>query len=187
MPRTTTAISDLELVYSVNGGAEKVLKLFKRRASGCPKCRAGHTFYLEELGVQVGDSVSYYARATDNDAVRRRQAASSDLYFLRIRPFKKDFRQAQSQGGGGGGGGGGGNQVRRSPSSSVRSSRPRSTCSAIARASAPTSCRENSTVVALSQSRLREQVEGMLTRMNSQLVERDPAFAEDRRAAAAGR
>jgi DNA repair exonuclease SbcCD ATPase subunit len=38
--------------------------------------------------------------------------------------------------------------------------------------------RESSTVVGLSQSRLREQVEGLLTRMNSQLVQRDPAFAK---------
>ncbi len=36
--------------------------------------------------------------------------------------------------------------------------------------------RENSTVLALSQSRLRDQVEGLLTRMNSRLVEQDPAF-----------
>jgi hypothetical protein len=36
--------------------------------------------------------------------------------------------------------------------------------------------KQSSRVVALSQSRLREQVEGMLTRMNSQLVERDPKF-----------
>ncbi len=36
--------------------------------------------------------------------------------------------------------------------------------------------REASTVVALSQARLREQVEGLLTRMNSRLVEQDPAF-----------
>ena len=36
--------------------------------------------------------------------------------------------------------------------------------------------RESTTVVGLSQSRLREQVEGLLTRMNSQLIERDPAF-----------
>ncbi len=38
--------------------------------------------------------------------------------------------------------------------------------------------RESSTVVALSQSRLREQVEGLITRMNSQLVQQDPAFAK---------
>ena len=52
---------------------------------------AGHTFYLEELGVQPGDSVSYYARATDNDAVAGAKTATSDIYFLRIRPFNKDF------------------------------------------------------------------------------------------------
>ena len=124
---------DLELVYSVNGGEEKTVKLFagKRRLA---EVTAGHTFYLEELGVQPGDSVSYYARAMDNDAVGGAKRATSDLYFLRVRPFNKDFRQAQSQGGGG--------RWRRwraaarskrCPSSSGRSSRRRSTSSAIAR------------------------------------------------------
>ena len=54
--------------------------------------------------------MSYYARAADNDAVGG-QAATSDIYFLQIRPLTKDFKPAQSQGGGGGGGGGGGQQV----------------------------------------------------------------------------
>ena len=66
-------VRDLELVYSVNGGEEKVVKLFggQRRL---PEVSAGHTFYLEELGVQVGDSVSYYARAMDNDGAAGAQA-----------------------------------------------------------------------------------------------------------------
>ena len=38
--------------------------------------------------------------------------------------------------------------------------------------------KQSATVVSLSQSRLREQVESMMTRMNSQLVERDPKFAK---------
>jgi hypothetical protein len=84
-----------------------VLKLFNG-TKRLPEVAAGHTFYLEELSVQPGDAVSYYARASDNDAVSGSKQASSDLYFLRIRPFKQNFRQAQSQGGGGGGGGGGG-------------------------------------------------------------------------------
>ena len=42
----------------------------------------------------------------------------------------------------------------------------------------PDKLRQSATVVALSQSRLREQVEGLLTRMNSQLVQQDPAFAK---------
>jgi hypothetical protein len=103
-------VRDLELVYSVNGAAEKTVKLFNGR-NRLPEVTAGHTFFLEELGVQPGDSVSYYARAMDNSAGQGRQA-TSDLYFLRIRPFRRDFRQAPSMAGGGGGGGGGaGGQV----------------------------------------------------------------------------
>jgi len=86
-------VRDLEIVYSVNGGPEKVVKLFKgdRRL---PEVTAGHTFYMEELNVQPGDSVSYYARAMDNDAVGGSKQAMSDLYFLRVRPFDRLSRRA---------------------------------------------------------------------------------------------
>ena len=40
----------------------------------------------------------------------------------------------------------------------------------------PQKLRENLVVVALSQAKLREQVEGLVGRMNSRLVEPDPAF-----------
>src|SRR5262247_332238 len=103
-------VKNLELVYSVNGGAEKVVPLFNG-SKRLPAVSAGHTFYLEELGVKSGDSVSYYARATDNNGVEGAQQASSDLYFVRVRPFDQKFRQAQSMGGGGGGGGGGQGQI----------------------------------------------------------------------------
>ena len=65
-------VKDLELVYSVNGSAEKTVRLFEG-SKRLPEVSAGHTFYLEELSVSPGDFVSYYARAADNDAVRRRQ------------------------------------------------------------------------------------------------------------------
>ena len=172
-------IKDLELVYSVNGGAEKVVKLFNG-TKRLPEVTAGHTFYLEELKVQPGDSVSYYARATDNDAVSGSKQTTSDLYFLRIRPFRKDFRQAPSQGGGGGGGGGGGQngqvealseQQRQIISATHNVNREKKTLT-------PQKLSQNSKVVELSQSKLREQVVGLLTRMNSELVQRDPAFAK---------
>ena len=169
-------VKDLELVYSVNGGAEKTVKLFdgSKRLS---EVTAGHTFYLEEMGVQAGDSVSYYARAADNDAVGGAKKTSSDLYFIRVRPFNKNFRQAQSAAGGGGGGGGGGGaqvealseQQRQIIAATFNIQRDRKNYSA-------EKLRQNSTVVGLSQARLREQVETLLTRMNSQLVQRDPAF-----------
>ena len=168
-------VKNLELVYSVNGGPEKTVKLFdgSRRMS---EVTAGHTFYLEEMGVQPGDSVSYYARATDNDVVGTAQQASSDLYFIRIRPFNKNFRQAQSQAGGGGGGGGGGAQVEAlseqqrqiiAATFNIQRDRKKYTSEKL---------RQNANVVSLSQARLREQVQTLLTRMNSQLVQRDPSL-----------
>jgi hypothetical protein len=166
-------VRDLELVYSVNGGPEKSLRLFDGK-SRLAEVTAGHTFYLEELDVQPGDFVSYFARAADNDAVAGQKKASSDLYFVQVRPLRKEFRRAESQAGGGGGGGGGevgalSQQQRQIISATFNVQRDRKTMT-------PEKLKENSVVVALAQARLREQVEGLLTRMNSRLVEQDPAF-----------
>ncbi len=168
-------VRDLDLVYSVNGGAEKTIRLFdgKKRLS---EVSAGHTFYLEELDVKAGDFVSYYAKAADNDGVQGPKPVMSDMYFVRVRPLSKEFRRAPSDAGGGGGGGGGQNQVGAlseqqrqiiSATFNVQRDRKKMTADKV---------RENSIVIALSQSRLREQVDGLLTRMNSRLVEQDPAF-----------
>src|SRR5205085_3112742 len=105
-------VQDLDLVYSVNGAAEKTIRLFdgKKRLA---QVSAGHTFYLEELDVKPGDFVSYYAKAVDNDGIDGPKPAMSDMYFVRVRPLSKDFKRAPSdaQQGGGGGGGGQQNQV----------------------------------------------------------------------------
>ena len=78
-------IKRLQMIYSVNGGPQKTIQLFGR---GRPlrEVRAGHTIYLEELGLQPGDFVSYYAKATDNA-----QTASSDIYFVQVRPVQKEL------------------------------------------------------------------------------------------------
>lgn len=169
-------VKDLDLVYSVNGSAEKTLRLFdgKKRLTDVS---AGHTFYLEELDVKAGDFVSYYAKAVDNDGVAGPKPAMSDMYFVRVRPLSKDFKRAQSDAQQGGGGGGGGqNQVGAlseqqrqiiAATFNVQRDRKKMTADKV---------RENSTVIALSQARLREQVDGLVTRMNSRLVEQDPAF-----------
>ena len=153
-------VKQLDLIYSVNGGAEKTVSLYGKGAKPLPQVSAGHTLYLEELGVKPGDFVSYYAKAYDNDTVTGPKSTSSDIYFVKIRPFNQNFRQAQSQGGGGGGGGGG-SRIRpaRSPSSSGRSSRRRSTSSAIEPKTPADKFKENTVFIGLSQAKLREQVE----------------------------
>ena len=138
---------------------------------------AGHTFYLEELNVQAGDFVSYYAKAIDNDSVEGPKPAMSDMYFVRVRPLSKDFKRAQSDAPQGGGGGGGqqnqvgalSEQQRQIISATFNLQRDRKKLAAA-------KVRENAVVIALAQSRLREQVDGLVTRMNSRLVEQDPAF-----------
>ena len=104
-------VRNLELVYSVNGGPEKVVKLFDGHDAAAGG--DGRPHVLSRRARRAAGRLGVVLRARDGQrrARRREVRRSSDLYFLRIRPFKKDFRQAQSQGGGGGGGGGGAGQV----------------------------------------------------------------------------
>ncbi|MDT8342377.1 MAG: DUF4175 family protein, partial [Longimicrobiales bacterium] len=95
-------IGELLLVYSVNGAAEDTVSLHADRsgAGGRPLATvtAGHTLYLEDFEVEPGDLVSYYALARD---VRQGPGAEvvSDIYFVNVQPFRRDFRQAEQQGG----------------------------------------------------------------------------------------
>ena len=60
--------------------------------------------YLEELELESGDLVSYYAQAKDNNRETGTRTVTSDIYFVQIRPFRIDFRQGEQGGGEGGGG-----------------------------------------------------------------------------------
>ena len=169
-------IADLRLVYSVNGGPEKTIRLF---GGSTPRqeVSAGHTFYLEELQVEPGDSVWYFARAADTNTVAGAKTVTSDLYFMQIRPFSKDFRAAMSQGGGGGGGAGGGEvgalsqQQRQIISATFNVVRDRPTYTA-------EKLREHMVLIALMQSRLRDQVDGLVTRLTSRLESVEGPFKQ---------
>ena len=93
----------LELHYSVNGGEEKSLTLY----NGKPRQQSvtgSHTFFLEEFGLQPGDVVSYYGKATDNNNVTGPGTSSTDIYFIQIRPFEQKYTQSQQGGEPGGDG-----------------------------------------------------------------------------------
>ncbi|MGH9219752.1 MAG: hypothetical protein ACRD1W_10650, partial [Vicinamibacterales bacterium] len=167
------AVKNLQLMYSVNGGPEKTVSLFNGSRS-TNEVTAGHTFYMEELGVKAGDSVSYYAKATDNDGIGGAKQSTSDIYFLRIRPFDKNFKPAASMSGGGGGGGGQevgalSQQQRQIISGTFNLQRDRKKLTAA-------KFREHMVVLTLAQSKLRDQVNGLVERMNSRLVVSDPSF-----------
>src|SRR5690606_32168022 len=165
-------IGTLELVFSVNGGEEQAVQLF-RTGERRPSVSAGHTFYLEELELQPGDLVSYYARARDN-AQPRPQDATSDIYFIEIRPFSRDYRQAEQMGGPGGGGeaqpGALAQRQREIVAATFNVVRDRERYS-------DKELRENLVTLALSQGKLREQVETLVGRMGARgIVQLDSSF-----------
>ncbi|MES1254267.1 MAG: DUF4175 family protein, partial [Acidobacteriota bacterium] len=172
-------VKQLQLVYAVNGGPQKTLSLF---GGGKPltEVSAGHTIYLEGMGLKPGDFVSYFAKATDNDAVPGPHTTSSDIYFVQIRPFKKDYKRAQSQAQQGGGGGGQGGDVgelsrqqREIVSATFNSVRDKAK-------TAPGKYRENVVFLNLAQARLREQVEELVGKLKERLgaTNKDSSFAE---------
>src|SRR6185436_4375155 len=160
-------VKNLVMVYSVNGGPQKTISLFGGGKS-LTEVSAGHTIYLEELGLQPGDFVSYFAKATDNDSVPGPQTASSDIYFVQVRPFKKDYKQAQSQAQQGGGGGGGGDvgelsrQQREIVAATFNTVRDKAKTK-------PEKYRENVVFLNLAQAKLREQVQELVGKLNERL------------------
>jgi len=94
-------LNSLKFHFAVNGGKEEVVDLFQRSKGETPKVLSGtHTFFLEEFNLEPGDLVSYHAKTSD-----ARTTSTSDIYFLEVRPFGKEFSQAQMGGGMGGGAG----------------------------------------------------------------------------------
>ncbi len=172
-------VARLDLVYSVNGGPEKTRRLVAGGARPLKSVSAGHTFFLEELHVKPGDVVSYFARATDNDGVTGPKSVASDIYFLQIRPFRKDYRAAESQAAMQGGGAQGGlNQVgalseqqRRivTGTFNVVRDRDRKTADQV---------REDVVFLALAQGQLRERVETLVTQIQTRVLQADPEMKQ---------
>jgi hypothetical protein len=92
-------VTSLDLYFAVNGGEEKKVDLQKLKGESARELSGAHTFFLEEFGLQPGDLISYYAKARD-----AHNETTSDIYFIEVKPFEKEFRQSQQSGGQGEGG-----------------------------------------------------------------------------------
>ncbi len=165
-------VGRIELVYSINGGPEDTLELY---SGGRRDVSAGHTFYLEELELVPGDFISYYARATDRNRVSGRQSMTTDIYFMEVRPYDREYRQSEQANTPGGGGGGGfdsslAQRQRDVIAATFKLLRDRETYS-------EEDWNENIATVALAQGRLREQVEALVARIRARgIVQLDSSF-----------
>jgi hypothetical protein len=95
-------LSDMHLHYSVNGGPDHDLSLLK--TPGAKSADGSTVLPLEDFKLVPGDVISVYATARDGHSEAR-----TDISFIQVDPFEREFSQSQQSGGGGGGGGGNAN------------------------------------------------------------------------------
>jgi len=89
-------IGRFELVYAVAGGGEHVVPF--ERVTGTDIQKVGiRVLPAEDLRVKPGDVITYYARATDVGRGKRSTQATSDIFFLEVKPFNEEFMSAESQ------------------------------------------------------------------------------------------
>ncbi len=168
-------LAEILWVYNVNGGPWDTVRVHESAGAPMTEVTAGHTVFMEDYELETGDIISYHAIARDN--APSPGEALTDIYFLQVRPFRRDFREAE--GGGGGGGGGGGAQgmdqdlsaiQRQIIAASFNLMRDRDSYS-------PDVWEENVVSIALNQQRLREQVETLTQRIvNRGITGADEAF-----------
>ena len=94
-------LNDVRVHYSVNGGPEREIILLDK--SGAKSADGSHTLPLEDFRLVPGDVISVYASARDGHAEAR-----TDMSFIQVEPFEREFSQSQQSGGGGSAGGAGG-------------------------------------------------------------------------------
>ena len=94
-------LNEFTLHYSVNGGPDQTVNLMKPPESGAATKLSGAVMLsLETLKLLPGDVIGFYATAKD-----ARSEAHTDISFIQVDPYEREFSQSQQSGGGGGGGG----------------------------------------------------------------------------------
>ncbi len=98
-------LSEFTLNYSVVGADEVQVDFLPE--SNVRSVSGNELIYLEDLGVEPGDFVSYFLTLADNNGLEGPNEVISDIYFLQVIPTDQEFRRNPGMQGGGGGAGGG--------------------------------------------------------------------------------
>ncbi|MCH7755066.1 hypothetical protein IH970_08085 [candidate division KSB1 bacterium] len=118
--RDDYGLPSVKLLYTVNGSDSKELTLRTRKTSRenssgyfeqTQEFTSEYLFYLEDLKVQPGDFLTYHVQADDSRDSKNVESVTSEIFFISIRSFDKEFYRSMSQGGQGGGSGGMGGKL----------------------------------------------------------------------------
>jgi hypothetical protein len=101
-------VATLELVYAINDQPEQNVIMYQGDHAAT-EVAAAHTLQLEDYALSPGDLIAFYARAADANSPDA-LVSTTDIFFMEVRPFDRNF--TRGQGGGGAGGMQGGGQER---------------------------------------------------------------------------
>ncbi len=92
-------IEKMALKYSIGSGETQALPVETVEVEERKIISGAYIFYLEEIDVEPGDVISYYAEATDNNSRTGPGVSASQIYFIEVRPFSERYVEVQTQGG----------------------------------------------------------------------------------------
>ena len=93
--RDDFGLVDAGIGYQLAGEEPQYLSLAAADLS-TNKLAVAHVLRMEDLGVEVGQVVSYFLWADDRDRDGELRRGYSDLFFATVRPFEEIFRQNRS-------------------------------------------------------------------------------------------
>ena len=86
-------VENMKLMYSIGSGEAQELPVETVEVKAEKIISNAYVFYLEELDVEPGELISYYAQATDNNTRTGPGTSTSELYFIEVRPFNERYMQ----------------------------------------------------------------------------------------------
>ena len=91
-------VENMTLMYSIGSGEAQELPVETIEIKAEKIISGAYVFYLEELDVEPGELISYYAQATDNNTRTGPGTSTSELYFIEVRPFNERYTQMDAEG-----------------------------------------------------------------------------------------
>ncbi|MCE2394671.1 hypothetical protein J4G02_08810 [Candidatus Poribacteria bacterium] len=91
-------VENMMLMYSIGSGEAQELPVETVEVKAEKIISGAYVFYLEELDVEPGELISYYAQATDNNTRTGPGTSTSELYFIEVRPFNERYMQMDAEG-----------------------------------------------------------------------------------------
>ena len=91
-------LAELVLTYSIGSSGNQQLPVETSLTKTDKNISRSYIFYLEEMDIEPGDVISYFAEATDNNTLTGPGKGTSQIYFIEIKPFNERYEEIESQG-----------------------------------------------------------------------------------------